>query len=620
MSRHRKTTRRRFLPTGLDALEDRALLSTVPASVRSLAAARLRGSRPGASQGGQSQSGAAGQPGQGSTAQQPNLVNQVLVGVDQQFGQFATGFFALEARYFNSLGDDPGPDSLDLDGFRSEVGTLASNLSQNVGNILNNVPGGSGVLGSFVAARLGSDMSASLKGQLTGLEGVGTNGLTTAGFAFAAQNAIGSALTSTENMVRLYDESLAYAAYGFLSGAFRFLPPSTSGDTSTTTTTTTGGSAQQSTGTANLTPAETVLGSIFRYFGNFSEDFRDARSQYYAGGDIAAFRDRVGRLVQDLETDTLNAVNAVPGGAGPLTRYLDARIDSTLTGSLSGTLLTLPDYQDGPLGQEGFTLASDTALLNTQLAVQNFVRLYDSSLAFVANGFYQQYFGGSKAGVGSGPLTSPGATNGGSAFTPSDGAGSRAGAGGSGAGRVSAMSAGRPGTVHAMAAFGYYSDPYGMTGLAGLAGLDYPANANAGVYSSYGFNTGFGGFPSTYDPNNGYGGLGGGFDFGPSTLYGGNLNGLYNVSNNVTMGPSSAFTNYSYGVSPFGTGVGFDSSNRFLYGYGTGIGVGPYANTAMTSDANIPQTAGTFAVVGPGFGSAYGGGYGAGAGFGGFYF
>ncbi len=561
----RKRHARKFQPMGMDALEDRTVLSAgMTSSTHTLAAAQV----------------GTGQNSNQNTnqTQQVPLVNQVLQQINQQFAQFATQYYQLQSAYFDSLGSNPSSSAIDLNTFQTQVGTLVGNLTQQVLGTIDAVPGGGGILDAFVQRRLNSDEPGSLRHELMSMPAVGTAGLDQAGFGLTASTILQDSATDIQNFTRLYDQGLAFAVNGFFNGSLRFF--NTSNFASDL--------PQQSSNT--LGAADQVINSVNRYFSNFAYAYQSALSTYLgsvntgnfgSAGDIQSFRDTISVAAKNLETDVLNAVNAAPGGAGPLTSFLDSRLNSTTPGSLAYDLMNLPPVGTAGLSPSGFALTGDTVIRNVLGSTQNSIRLYDSSLNYVANGFFNAY---SSRYIRNNPTTGTGGTT------------TTIGANPSTVQVARAQSNAAAGQVHTMAFLpsgpftqGNYNYSTGGLGL-GTGGL-------GGFGTGIGTTTGgfFNSAPSTYNPYNGFGGLGSGFNFG-------------------------------------GTGFPFNGTN---YGFGTGFGTfgsnvnRGYTNPLLGTNPMYGTGFGTsYGVVGPSFTSGFSGlgtpgagfGYGVTPSYGGFYF
>lgn len=509
---------RKFLPTGLDTLEARTLLNASPLASTPAAQVSLL------------------------QEQQP-FVEQVIDQINQRFGQFATQYYQLQNDYFATVDGTGDAAAIDIATFRTRVGDLVGDLSQQIQGVLDAVPGGGGLLGGFIQLRLNSDLPGSLRQELTTLPEVGTGGLSKTGFGLTSQRLLSDALIETQNFTRLYDDSLYFATNAFFNGSLRFFNrnlfaadlPQVTPDT--------------------LSAADQVTDAINRHFSNFARDYRAALSTYLNSfdtgdfgqtGDIQAFRDAVGGAVRDLSTDVVNAINAVPGGAGPLTNLVRARLDSDLAGSLRDSLVNLPPIGTSGLDPAGFALSADTALRNVLLAVQNKIRLYDSSVNFVAQSFFDTF---------SGRFLRNNPATGGTGGTPT-------------AQRVDGGTAGRVATRAFFPSLGGL-----QTGLNSVGG---PGGANTNF---------FGFAPTTFDRNAGFGGLGNGFGFGLGNVGSPFLDRTTQFGNGFGFGVAG-------GLGPGGLGNGFNTVNPFL---GTNPTIGGGLGTS-------------FGVVGPSFSPGFSGG------------
>lgn len=391
MSQHaRKHASKRFRPSGMDWLEDRVVLSAgASTQVAMVAAAQASGARGRALM---AQQNPRNQPGNLGLDlnQQSAFVDQVVDQINQQFGPFATQFYQLQASYFASLDTPPDSGAIDITTFHDRAGALVDSLTQQVLGVVNAVPGGGGLLNGYLQARLGGNQAGSLRHALTTLPAVGISDLDSTGFALNSGAILQDAQIATQNLTRLYDQSLLTGAFGFFSGTLRFfdrglyndnLPPPSSNDAPI---------------------ASQTIDKVNSDFATFAQGYRNARSQYFntvgtsqfgPNGDIQTFRTSVNQGIQTLTSSVSSFVNSVPGGSGPLSSLLTAWIGGNAPGSLGYDLVNLPSVSTSGLSMTGFALTGETYLSDALLNAQNSIQLYDASLRHVAEGFFNAYAG-----------------------------------------------------------------------------------------------------------------------------------------------------------------------------------------------------------------------------------
>ncbi|HWE39857.1 MAG TPA: hypothetical protein VG406_25125 [Isosphaeraceae bacterium] len=357
----------RFRPVGLDALEDRTVMSSA-ASLSAMAATPVT----------------TGQTPQ----QQQTLVDQVLGQVDQAFSNFATQYRQARDAYFTSLAPTTTtkalPDSTTstaatdaLTTYQQTTSQLVATLTQQVLAIVNSPGGGGGLLLPYLQARLGGTQGGGLANDLLSIPAVGTNGLNSGDFFQISEQAITNALNATTSSVQLYDAALFQVGNAFFSGQLAF------GKLSSTVGTNPGGTQQQ-----QQSVTDQVLGNVYQAFTNFVNQYDQVRANYLgvaggggtfnnAQGDVAAYNAATQQLTATLAQQVVAAVGAPTGGATLLTTFLRARIGSTQYGGLAQQLTAAPGANASPAG---FSLATSAAISSALESTINSVRLYDASL------------------------------------------------------------------------------------------------------------------------------------------------------------------------------------------------------------------------------------------------
>lgn len=489
----RKPRTKKFCPTGLDTLEDRTVMSVGGVGTLAPAAqvAPVTAAQPGSYNNGNITS-----------------VTYALENIDLQFAQFANNFRQAEAAYFSALGSSgTTANSGAYATYQSTVKSLADNLSNGITAVTGEIPAG-GLLTTFIQARLMSTYSGSLSDSLASIPPIGTTDLQQNGFAYIARTQMSDALSDVQDMVRMYDASLFDIGQGFQSGQIRrvnFQSPQYAGLSGAPT------------GAATTPVVDSVLAQVYNKYGDFANTYRTALVDYFNSvdngtngtGDIQSFYNTVGTAAQNLAQQTMQIINAVPGGGGELTYYVTQRIGGLNNGSLYADMTSLPPVgTSGGVTKAAFYIAAQDSLQNAILSTQSLTRLYDNALRYGAAGasnLMSQY-------ATSGINTTRG--RGGIAYNSG-----RAGTSlGTGTPTVTAAAVSSPtgaGTVQAQQYYGglynsyygfggypysYYSGFYGG-GLGGLSGYPYYGGSSYPYgYLGYGYNTtnglglGFGGY------------------------------------------------------------------------------------------------------------------------------
>jgi hypothetical protein len=555
--------RHRYRPIVLDALEDRLVLSR--AAVHPLQAPT---------------------PPTQQVQQTQSLVAQVTMQVNQQFAQLANQYFQAQANYFSTPGG--------VAALRAAAGQLVAGLSQQVAAVLNSVEGGAGVLAQFVRARLDGDLPGSLKQDLTTIPPVGAAGLSPADFSRIATTAIENAMNGTDSLIGLYDQTLLQFAVGFFNGTGAFFTSSVRSGGGTRSSSV----GNTAAGATAMTLEDRINGQIAPAFATFADQVRQAELAYFAGlgpgatatggagavgpdSDLQTFATTATQLVNTLDQQVTGVLNAVPGGAGILPVFVEARLNSDLAGSLKQQLASLPAVGTAGQTQAGFALGVDQAIQGALAATRNDIQLYDTSLFAVANGFLFGGLGGfrgrrlSLAGGNGAGTTTTGTTGGGTTTTGTGStiAGSL-GTGVPGIGSTGTTPIGFPATgtnsagataigligtgVTAVGTIGNGTTNVGTIGgsltptfnVFGQPGFQFGSGEfiNPGQnFFSQNFSTFGRGLPTNFSPSAGFGGLGfAGLNFGLGNSF---LNGL---GNGVVAAPGVGFGGLSFGA---GTGL-----------------------------------------------------------------
>ncbi|HEU5115911.1 MAG TPA: hypothetical protein VFT74_04475, partial [Isosphaeraceae bacterium] len=347
--------KRAFHSVGLDALEDRTVMSA--GAAQQLSAVPIMAANSHADANLNNGSNQANQNQQNQQNQNQVMVSAMVnAQIQKQFAQFAGDFYALEGQYFASVnnGGTTGgaSNAIDYATYQSKVKDLVNNLNTQVLSAVNNVPGGSGILQNFVTLRLAQNQPGSFLYDLQNVPQVGsTSGLNTTDFDHLSGTTIEAAMLSTQNMVNFYDQTLAYGVDNFFNGTYHYFNTGqfTQDLPNSGSTGTTGG------------VLSSVNSAIIQQFGQFSQQYNQALTTYLSSvsngttnanglGDIATFRNTVSGLVQSLTTNVTKVIDNVPGGAPLLSNFLRVRLGSNLGGSLNSSLQNIP-----PVSSSGLT-------------------------------------------------------------------------------------------------------------------------------------------------------------------------------------------------------------------------------------------------------------------------
>lgn len=484
------------------------------------------------------------------------LLNELEARMNTLFATFAEDFRIMRSTFFEDLGnlmgnpgDSDGDDTAPIDlraeqtpmtpetlvaSFHQAVLERVGELRDEVGDTLDDVQGGAGLLTTFARARV-----EQLGQELLNIPAPGIGPLNEAEYVVLGEYAIADALSATKQFINVYDAAIFQTASGFFSANLRFFR----------------GGQRPAEQISDLSPAVgPVLDGLNGAFSAFATDVRDHRSAYLnaldpttSDGAFDAFRGQVAERADVLRTEAIDAINEPAGGGGLLNVFVTEQLNA-----LQRNLANVPSVGSTPFEPLGFSLLNEQVIGRSLNDMRATVQLYDNTLATTARRFFDahaRFAGMGRPGQGlrtqTAPMNVPGT-------------------------QTAAQTAGEANA--AQHGGGLVGGGFGPGGLVGLPGFGVRPGLGGSPFSpGTPVQPFFGPRPAGFDPALGFGGLGGGFTgFGRPVNFGTGFG--FGGTTFPGLGPAGSLFGQSLG---FGTPTsGFGLGNSFGVVAGPGIGVG----------------------------------------------